>query len=144
MKVETNPELFGVVEEKGIDAVTLKEAHGSPRSVFGLWMAANIEFANISTAGALATGAFGLPFAAAFVSILIASIAASTLLAIPSTFGVDYGRPQHVSRGLPGLQTGNKVPSSFNFFCGISWFAVNTTIGAYAAQYFLGRDELSA
>ena len=137
MKVETSSELFGVIEEKGIDAVTLEEAHGSPRSVFRLWMAANIEFATL-TAGALATGAFGLSFAAAFVSILIANIASSILLAIFSTFGVDYGRPQMIQGAAWFGKLGNKVPSLFNFFCGISWFAVNTTIGAYATQYFLG------
>jgi NCS1 family nucleobase:cation symporter-1 len=137
MKSATGSELFGVVEQKGLEAVTWEEVHGSPRSVFGLWMAANVAFATL-TAGALATGAFGLSFLAAFISILIANIAGSILLAVFSTFGVDYGLPQMIQGAAWFGRLGNKLPSLCNFFCGFSWFAVNTIIGAYAVRYFLG------
>jgi NCS1 family nucleobase:cation symporter-1 len=130
------PELFGVIEEKGIEAVSLQESHGSPKAVFGLWMAANIEFGTLTT-GALATGAFGLSFSAAFVSILIANVVGGILLAIFSTFGVEYGLPQMIQGTKWFGNLGNKIPSLFNFFGGFSWFAVNTIIGAYALQYFL-------
>ncbi len=137
MTVQTSEtELFGIIEEKGVARVTPAEAHGSPRAVFGLWMAANIEFGTLTT-GALATGAFGLSATAAFVAILIANIIGGILLAIFSTFGVDYGLPQMIQGAAWFGKLGNKIPSLFNFFGGFSWFAVNTIIGAYALQYFL-------
>jgi NCS1 family nucleobase:cation symporter-1 len=138
---ETTPELFGIIEEKGIAAVTLQESHGSPRAVFGLWMAANIEFGTLTT-GALATGAFGLSASAAFVAILVANVVGAVMLAVFSTFGVDYGLPQMIQGSAWFGKLGNKIPSLFNFFGGFSWFAVNTIIGAYAIQYFFPATNL--
>jgi nucleobase:cation symporter-1, NCS1 family len=143
MTAEAIPELFGIIEEKGIDAVTVQEAHGNPRAVFGLWMAANIEFSTLTT-GALATGAFGLSAGAAFAAILLANIAGGIVLAIFSTFGVDYGLPQMIQGANWFGKLGNKLPSLFNFFGGFSWFAVNTIIGAYAVQYFLGTGLIAS
>jgi NCS1 family nucleobase:cation symporter-1 len=142
MTVEkTTPELFGIIEEKGIAAVTLQETHGNPRAVFGLWMAANVQFGTLTT-GALATGAFGLSATAAFLSILLANIIGGLLLAVFSTFGVQYGLPQMIQGSAWFGRLGNKIPSLFNFFGGFSWFAVNTIIGAYAVRYFLGGNLL--
>jgi NCS1 family nucleobase:cation symporter-1 len=133
------PELFGIIEEKGIDAVSLAERHGNPKAVFGLWMAANIEFGTLLT-GALATGWLGLSFGEALTSIILANIVGGVLLAIFSAFGVDYGLPQMIQGANWFGKLGNKVPSLFNFFGGFSWFAVNTIAGAYAVQYFVGGN----
>jgi nucleobase:cation symporter-1, NCS1 family len=133
---EATSDLFSIIEDKGIALVTLSETRGSPRAVFGLWMAANLEFATLTT-GALATGAFGLSAGAAFISILIANIFGGILLAVFSTFGVEYGLPQMIQGAAWFGKLGNKLPSLINFLGGFSWFAVNTIIGAYAVQYFL-------
>ena len=137
MTAEVTPELYGIIEEKGIDEVSLKERRGSPKAVFGLWMAANIEFATLTT-GALATGWLGLSFASALLAILIANVLGGLVLAFFSTFGVDYGRPQMIQGANWFGPIGNKLPSLLNFFGGFSWFAVNTIAGAYALQYFFG------
>lgn len=135
-------ELFGIIEEKGIDRVTVSEAHGKPRAVFGLWMAANVEFATLTT-GALATGVFGLSSTAAFTAILIANIAGASLMALFSTFGVEYGLPQMVLGAEWFGKWGNRFPSLLNFLSGFSWFAANTIIGGYALQYFIGAPLLA-
>jgi NCS1 family nucleobase:cation symporter-1 len=96
------------------------------------------------TTGALATGAFGLSASAAFAAILLANIAGGIVLAIFSTFGVDYGLPQMIQGANWFGKLGNKLPSLFNFFGGFSWFAVNTIIGAYAVQYFLGTGLIAS
>lgn len=136
MTAAVTPELFGIIEEKGIDEVSLKEAHGSPKAVFGLWMAANVEFATLTT-GALATCLTGLSFAAAMLSILLANLIGAVILAYFSTFGVDYGRPQMIQGATWFGPLGNKLPSLLNFIGGFSWFAVNTTAGAYALNLVL-------
>ncbi len=132
---------FGI-EEKGIEVVTLQETHGNPKAVFGLWMAANIEFATLTT-GALATGWLGLSFAAALTAIILANLIGGLVLALFSTFGVQYGLPQMIQGANWFGRLGNKLPSLLNFFGGFSWFAVNTIAGAYALQYFFGGNILA-
>ena len=56
------------IEDQGLAPVTAGQAHGQPRALFGLWMAANIEFATLTT-GALATGVFGLSGSSALIAI---------------------------------------------------------------------------
>lgn len=124
------------IETKGIARVAPGECHGSPRALFGLWMAANVEFATLTT-GALATGVFGLSAPAAFTAILLGNLIGGILLAAFSTYGVDYGLPQMIQGANWFGRLGNKLPSFLNFFGGFSWFAVNTIIGAYALQYLL-------
>lgn len=143
MTAEITPELFGLIEEKGIAEVAVQERHGSPRAVFGLWMAANVEFATLTT-GALATGWLGLSFGAALLAIVIANVLGGLVLAYFSTFGVDYGRPQMIQGAAWFGRLGNKLPSLLNFFGGFSWFAVNTIAGAYALQYFFGGGLIAA
>ena len=113
------------------------EAHGTPRALFGLWMAANVEFATLTT-GALATGVFGLSAGQAFASILLGNVIGALLLGAFSTFGVEYGLPQMILGRAWFGSIGNRLPSFLNFFGGFSWFGVNTIIGGYALQEMLG------
>ena len=125
------------VETKGISRVTPDETRGSPRALFGLWMAANVEFATITT-GALATGAFGLSATDAISAILLGNLIGAVILGLFSTFGVEYGLPQMIQGAAWFGQLGNRLPSFLNFFGGFSWFGVNTIIGGYALEYMLG------
>lgn len=127
----------GLIEEKGIQAVSVEETHGSPKSTFGLWMAANVQFGTLTT-GALATGYLGLSFHSALLAIVVANLLGSIALAVLSTFGVDYGLPQMIQGANWYGKNGNRLPSFFNFLSGASWFAVITISGAYALQYFIG------
>lgn len=130
------------VETKGIMPVTAAEAHGAPRALFGLWMAANVEFATITT-GALATGAFGLSAGDAIGAIVLGNVIGAVLLGIFSTFGVEYGLPQMIQGAAWFGRFGNKLPSLLNFFGGFSWFGVNTIIGGYALTYMLGTGLIA-
>ncbi|WP_297368493.1 cytosine permease [Acidocella sp.] len=143
MTAEITPELYGIIEEKGIEEVSLKETHGSPKAVFGLWMAANVEFATLTT-GALATCLTGLSFFQAMRSILLANLIGAVILGYFSTFGVDYGRPQMIQGANWFGPLGNRLPSLLNFFGGFSWFAVNTTAGAYALNLVLHTGLIPA
>ena len=125
------------IENKGIAQVTAAESHGRPRALFGLWMAANIEFATLTT-GALATGAFGLSGVQAFLAILIGNIIGGLILAAFSTSGVEYGLPQMIQGAKWFGKLGNRLPSLLNCFGGFSWFGVNTIIGGYALTTVLG------
>jgi NCS1 family nucleobase:cation symporter-1 len=125
------------IENKGIEQVTAAESHGRPRALFGLWMAANIEFATLTT-GALATGAFGLSGTQALLAILIGNVVGGLILAAFSTYGVEYGLPQMIQGAAWFGKLGNRLPSLLNCFGGFSWFGVNTIIGGYALTTVLG------
>jgi NCS1 family nucleobase:cation symporter-1 len=125
------------IEDKGIARVTAGESHGRPRALFGLWMAANIEFATLTT-GALATGAFGLSGEQAFLAILIGNVIGGLILAAFATYGVEYGLPQMIQGAAWFGKLGNRLPSLLNCFGGFSWFGVNTIIGGYALATVLG------
>ncbi len=142
MTAEVTQDLYGIIEEKGIAQVSLTETRGSPKAVFGLWMAANVEFATLTT-GALATGWLGLSFSAALTAIIIANVLGGLVLAFFATFGVQYGLPQMIQGANWFGKWGNKLPSLLNFFGGFSWFAVNTIAGAYALQYFFGGNLIT-
>ncbi|MDD2878234.1 MAG: cytosine permease [Acidiphilium sp.] len=130
------------VETKGIAPVTVAESHGQPRALFGLWMAANVEFATLTT-GALATGVFGLSAGDAIIAIVLGNVIGAVLLAAMSTLGVEYGLPQMIQGAAWFGRRGNKLPSFLNFFGGFSWFGVNTIIGGYALQYMLGTPLIA-
>lgn len=130
------------VETKGITPVTPAETRGRPRALFGLWMAANVEFATITT-GALGTGAFGLSAGDAIAAILLGNLIGATLLGLFSTLGVEYGLPQMIQGAAWFGRRGNKLPSFLNFFGGFSWFGVNTIIGGYALEYMLGTGLIA-
>ncbi|HEX7389626.1 MAG TPA: cytosine permease [Acidiphilium sp.] len=130
------------IEDKGIAPVTAEEAHGKPRALFGLWMAANVEFATLTT-GALATGVFGLSATDAIAAIILGNLIGAALLAAFSTLGVEYGLPQMIQGAAWFGRRCNKLPSFLNFFGGFSWFGVNTIIGGYALQYMLGTGLIA-
>ncbi len=119
------------IENQGLAPVTAEEAHGRPRALFGLWMAANIEFATLTT-GALATGVFGLSGLSALIAIVIGNVIGGLILAAFSTYGVEYGVPQMIQGAAWFGIIGNRLPSLLNAFGGFSWFGVNTIIGGYA------------
>jgi NCS1 family nucleobase:cation symporter-1 len=119
------------IESQGLAPVTAANAHGRPRALFGLWMAANIEFATLTT-GALATGVFGLSGMSALIAILIGNVIGGLILAAFSTYGVEYGVPQMIQGSVWFGKLGNRLPSLLNCFGGFSWFGVNTIIGGYA------------
>jgi NCS1 family nucleobase:cation symporter-1 len=125
------------IETQGLTPVTAAQAHGAPRELFRLWMAANIEFATLTT-GALATGAFGLSAMDAFIAIVIGNIIGGLILAAFATYGVEYGVPQMIQGAAWFGKLGNKLPSVLNCFGGFSWFGVNTIIGGYALATVLG------
>jgi NCS1 family nucleobase:cation symporter-1 len=125
------------VESKGIARVEPEEAHGTPRALFGLWAAVNVEFATITT-GAIATGVFGLSARDAILAIVLANLIGCTLLALFSTYGVEYGLPQMIQCQEWFGKPGNRFLSFLNFLSGFSWFAVNTVIGSYALHATIG------
>jgi NCS1 family nucleobase:cation symporter-1 len=123
-------------EAKGIERVTPQEAHGQPESLFRLWMAANVNITTLGT-GAIATALLGLPLWKAALAIATANFLGSLALGLFSTYGVRYGLPMMALCERWFGHWGNRVLSWINFLNGVSWFAVNTVVCAYALEHVL-------
>ncbi|WP_202213268.1 cytosine permease [Methylacidimicrobium sp. AP8] len=121
-------------EAKGIEQVCPQEAHGQPESLFRLWMAANVNLATLGT-GAIATSLLGLPLWKAALALAAANCLGSLLLGLFSTYGVRYGLPMMALCAPWFGRWGNRVLSGINFLNGVSWFAVNTVVAAYALEH---------
>lgn len=124
------------IERKGLHPVRTEEEHGSAFVLFGLWMAANVEFGTLST-GALSTGVLGLSLPTAFLSICLANVIGAGLLGIFSRFGIETRLPQMVQAKHVFGTVGNRFPAFLNFFTAASFFAMNTVVGAAALESLL-------
>lgn len=67
---ETGKSAAGTLEQYTIAAIPESERHGRPRDLFTIWFSSNIMPLTFVT-GALAPVAFGLPFGAAILAVLL-------------------------------------------------------------------------
>src|SRR3977135_3024021 len=52
---EVDPDSFGKVESRGVDAIPAAERHGAPRELAFLWAGAFVNYASLFTASLLTT-----------------------------------------------------------------------------------------
>ena len=126
-----------LVEKKDIGYIEPGERSGQVRHMFTTWWSANAEFATVAT-GVLGTFAFGLSFWQAALAILFGNILGALALAGLSVFGAKYHAPQLVQSRVGFGLYGNNVPALLNTVAGISWFAVNSVLGAFAMDRLFG------
>ncbi|QSR87670.1 cytosine permease [Candidatus Methylacidiphilum infernorum] len=121
------------LKAEGIEWVDCQEVHAQPKSLFRLWMAANVNIATLGT-GAIATTLLGLPLWKAILAIIASSLLGSLTLGFFSTYGVRYDVPMIAISERWFGSTGNRVFSLVAFLSGTGWFAVNTAVCAYALE----------
>src|SRR6266478_9162459 len=80
-----------IVEPHGIERVQEVERHGNTRSLFTLWLSANMGLP-VWLVGTLAV-IFGLGFADGVVAILVGNIIGCSLLALTASMGPEIGMP---------------------------------------------------
>ncbi len=132
-QVETDDEYRGqvlTVEPHGIEQVSASERHGSPRTLFTLWLSANMGLP-VWLVGALAV-VLGLGFADGVAAIIVGNIIGCTLLAITASMGPEIGMPQlSFTRHSFGVR-GAYLPALLNWVSTSGWYAVNSIVGALA------------
>lgn len=124
------------VEPKGIEHVRDAERHGQPRSVFTLWVGANVEMATLVT-GTLGVVLYGLSFWQAALAFVVGTVLGAALLGVLSLSGPRHGVPQLVNSRRSFGFFGNFAPGVLNIVAGIGWYAVNSVLGAFALSYLL-------
>ncbi len=120
------------VEPHGIEQVSASERHGSPRTLFTLWLSANMGLP-VWLVGALAV-VFGLGFADGVAAIIVGNIIGCALLAITASMGPQIGMPQlSFTRHSFGTR-GAYLPALLNWVSASGWYAVNSIVGSLAIE----------
>src|SRR6266699_3423794 len=119
-----------IVEPHGIERVQEVERHGNTRSLFTLWLSANMGLP-VWLVGALAV-IFGLGFADGVVAILVGNIIGCSLLALTDSMGPEIGMPQLPFTRHSFGSRGAYLPALLNWVSASGWYAVNSIIGALA------------
>jgi NCS1 family nucleobase:cation symporter-1 len=118
------------VEPHGIEQVSASERHGSPRTLFTLWLSANMGLP-VWLVGALAV-VLGLGFADGIAAIIVGNIIGCALLAITASMGAEIGMPQlSFTRQSFGVRAAY-LPALLNWVSTSGWYAVNSIVGAFA------------
>ncbi len=118
------------VEPHGIEQVVAGERHGRTRTLFSLWLSANMGLP-VWLVGALAV-IFGLGFADGVAAIILGNIIGCGLLALTASMGPEVGMPQlPFTRHSFGTR-GAYLPALLNWVSASGWYAVNSVVGAFA------------
>src|SRR6266536_1536734 len=118
------------IEPHGIERVYETERHGNVRSLFTLWLSANMGLP-VWLVGALAV-IFGLGFADGVAAIVVGNLIGCGLLALTASMGPEIGMPQLPFTRHSFGSRGTYLPALLNWVSTSGWYAVNSIVGALA------------
>jgi len=118
------------VEPHGIEPISAAARHGRTRSLFSLWLSANMGLP-VWLVGALAV-VLGLGFADGVAAIVIGNIVGCGLLALTASMGPAIGLPQLPFTRRSFGARGVYLPALLNWISTSGWYAVNTVLGTFA------------
>ena len=136
------------IEPHATEHVQEDERHGSVRSLFTLWLSANMGLP-VWLVGALAV-TLGLGFADGVAAILLGNLVGCALLALTASMGPEIGVPQLPFTAHSFGARGKYLPALLNWVSTSGWYAVNSIVGALAivhltaAPFWLALLILSA
>jgi NCS1 family nucleobase:cation symporter-1 len=124
------------VERRSIDYIPEGERHGSVRSLFTVWFAANMQVTTVVT-GALGV-IVGLPLPWAIVALVIGNLAGAVFMALHSAQGPKLGIPQMIqSRAQFGFY-GAILPLILVVLMYVGFFAASAVLGGSALAGWWG------
>lgn len=130
------------IERRSIDHIPESERHGSPRSLFTIWFAANMQVTAAVT-GALAV-IIGLPLVWAIVAIALGNLLGAVFMALHSAQGPKLGIPQMIqSRAQFGFH-GAIFPLILVLIMYIGFFATSAVLGGSALSGWWGIGQVPA
>ena len=118
------------IEPHGIEPIDAAERHGRARSLFPLWLSANMGLP-VWLVGALAV-VLGLGFTDGVAAIVAGNIVGCGLLALTASMGPAIGLPQLPFTRRSFGARGVYLPALLNWISTGGWYAVNTVLGTFA------------
>ncbi len=126
------------LERRTIDVVPPEERHGTPRSQFTLWLAANLQITAIVD-GALAV-VFGADALWAILGLLVGNVAGGCVMALHAAQGPRLGLPQMISSRAQFGVLGAAVPLVLVIVMYVGFTATGTVLAGQAIDELLGVD----
>ena len=123
------------LELNSVNVIAEKQRHGTPRTLFWPWCAANVSFLAISY-GAYFLG-FGISIWQVIVTAIIGTVGSFALVAISSLAGKRSNAPtMTLSRAAFGVK-GNIVPGLLSYLVFVGWETVLVALSALATETVL-------
>ncbi len=142
MSQTSQPAPAGTIEQYTIAAIPESERHGRPRDLFTIWFSSNIMPLTFVT-GALAPVAFGLPFWASILAVLLGNLLGALFMALHSAQGPRLGVPQMIqSRGQYGM-VGAVLVIVIAVVMYVGFFASNLILGGQSINQLIGGVSTS-
>ncbi|HEY5989671.1 MAG TPA: cytosine permease [Streptosporangiaceae bacterium] len=136
MTVSSKPAAAATLERYTIAAIPESDRHGRPRDLFTIWFSSNIMPLTFVT-GALAPVAFGLPFWASILAIVLGNLLGALFMALHSAQGPRLGVPQMIqSRGQYGM-VGAVLVIAIAVFMYVGFFASNLILGGQSINQLI-------
>jgi NCS1 family nucleobase:cation symporter-1 len=130
------------VERRSIEYIPPEERHGTPRSLFNIWFASNMQVTAAVT-GALAV-IIGLSLPWALLAIVIGNLVGVVFMAAHSAQGPKLGIPQMIqSRAQFGFY-GAILPLLLVLLMYVGFFATSAVLGGAALSGWLGLNQTLA
>ncbi|HYA00754.1 MAG TPA: cytosine permease [Candidatus Binatia bacterium] len=126
------------VEERSIDWIPPAERHGTPRNLFNIWFASNMQV-TAAVVGAVAVSVVSLPWA--LFALLIGNLVGVAFMAAHSAQGPTLGIPQMIqSRAQFGFY-GAILPLILVLLMYIGFFAFSAVLGGAALSGWTGWNQ---
>lgn len=124
------------METRSIDFIPASERHGSVRSLFTVWFAANMQITTVVT-GALAV-VLGLSLPWAIVAVVIGNVLGAVVMALHSVQGPKLGIPQMIQSRAQFGMFGAALPLILVLLMYIGFFASSSVLGGQALTAWTG------
>lgn len=131
-----------VIETHGIDHIPAEARHGTPRSLFFIWFAANMQITAIETGALAVVPGFSLVWA--IVSVIIGTLIGTVFMAYHSAQGPHLGLPQMIQSRAQFGYVGAILPLLLAVAMYFGFFATGAVLGAQALHALITGISISA
>lgn len=116
----------GKIEQNDLEPIPLADRKGTPRSLYGMWIGANVNYVVMLTGFALIP--MGLGFTEAILAVLVGNLLGCTILGMASIFGPKTGTACiATSRACYG-HLGALFPTLISTISVLGWFSINSIV----------------
>lgn len=118
--------VVGHIEQSDLTPIPLEARKGSPKSLFGMWIGANVNYVVMLTGFSLI--ALKLSFFQAISAVLVGNLLGCTVLGISSIFGPKTGTSGMATSRVAFGHLGAYLPTIISTISVLGWFSINSIV----------------
>jgi nucleobase:cation symporter-1, NCS1 family len=116
----------GKIEKNDLEPILLKYRHGTPRSLFGMWIGANTNYVVMLNGVLLIM--LGLSFWQAIAAVVVGNLMGCAVLGLSSIMGPRTGTAGIVTSRTSFGQLGAYLPTIVSAVSVLGWFSINSVV----------------